>query len=294
MNDVKKSGSSNIVKGCLIAFLVLFLLGAIGTVISIGIFYYAYSSSGTTYQPISTNESETSTSETDNEEGNSKSTNPEDIEMVDVNGGSFVMGCEVNCKEDEAPTHEIYLNSFKIGKYELTQAQWAAVMGSNPSDFNGCESCPVENVSWNEVQAFIRKLNSKTGKNYRLPTEAEWEYAARGGENSNSYTYSGSNNLDDVAWYNGNSGGKTKPVGRKKSNELGIHDMTGNVTEWCSDWYGPYSYENQNNPTGAYEGRGRVLRGGSWNYKREDCRITFRGNLFPDIKQNTRGFRLAE
>jgi formylglycine-generating enzyme required for sulfatase activity len=294
MNDVKKSGSSNIVKGCLIAFLVLFLLGAIGTVITIGIFYYAYSSSETSYQPISTNETGTSTSETGNDEGKSKSSNPEDIEMVDVSGGSFIMGCNRYCKDDEIPTHGVVLNSFKIGKYELTQAQWTAIMGSNPSAFNGCENCPVENVSWNEVQTFIRKLNSKTGKNYRLPTEAEWEYAARGGANTSIFTYSGSNNLDDVAWHNGNSAGKTKPVGGKKANELGIYDMTGNVTEWCSDWYGPYSDENQVDPIGANSGTGRVLRGGSWNYKGEDCRVFFRGNLLPSAKQNMRGFRLAE
>ena len=201
------------------------------------------------------------------------------FDMMYVKGGTFIMGATSEQGSDaygnEKPTHRVTLSSFYIGKYEVTQALWKAVMGNNPSKMKG-DNLPVETVSWNDCQDFIRKMNALTGKNFRLPTEAEWEFAARGGNNSRGYKYAGSNNIGDVAWYDNNSGSKTHVVGTKSPNELGIYDMSGNVWEWCQDWYGSYSSASQTNPTGASSGSYRVLRGGSWNYSARDCRSSHR------------------
>ncbi len=213
-------------------------------------------------------------------------------EMVFVEGGTFQMGSNSG-ESDEKPVHSVTLSAFNIGEYEVTQAQWKAVMGSNPSYFSGCDNCPVETVSWNDVQEFVRKLNAQTGKNYRLPTEAEWEYAARGGKQSKGYTYSGSNDLGSVAWYSDNSGSKTHGVGGKQANELGIYDMSGNVWEWCSDWYGNYSSYNETNPTGASSGNYRVLRGGGRYCDAGDCRTAGRVGVNPDFRIYYLGFRLV-
>ena len=189
------------------------------------------------------------------------------IDMVRVEAGTFTMGATPemeNPEDDEKPTHQVTLtNDYYIGKYEVTQALWQAVMGNNPSGFKG-DNLPVEYVSWYDCLEFISKLNRITGKTFRLPTEAEWEYAARGGKKSRGYQYSGSSNLSDVAWYSDNSGSKTHAVGSKQANELGIYDMTGNVWEWCQDWFGSYSGSSQVNPIGANSGSRRVGRGGSW------------------------------
>jgi formylglycine-generating enzyme required for sulfatase activity len=220
-----------------------------------------------------------------------------DTNMVFVKGGTFTMGCTAeqgsDCYDYEKPAHQVTLSDFYIGKYEVTQAQWKAVMGSNPSNYSGCDSCPVEQVSWDDVQEFIQKLNAKTGLNYRLPTEAEWEYAARGGAQSRGYKYSGSNSVDEVAWYAGYSEYKTHPAGTKKANELGIYDMSGNVYEWCSDWYGAYSSEAQTNPKGPSSASARVARGGSWNHSASSCRVACRGADAPGTRSNLMGFRLA-
>ena len=194
---------------------------------------------------------------------------------------------------DEKPVHSVTLSSFNIGKYEVTQAQWKTVMGSNQSYSSGCDNCPVVNVSWNEVQQYIQKLNAQTGKTYRLPTEAEWEYAAKGGKASKGYTYCGSNDLGTVAWNNDNSGSKTHAVGTKQANELGIYDMAGNVWEWCSDWYGNYSPNGVTNPTVASSVEFRVLRGGGWNSRAEYCRNTDRNGDYSGLGNRNIGFRLV-
>jgi formylglycine-generating enzyme required for sulfatase activity len=195
---------------------------------------------------------------------NGSTHNPDSIEMVYVEGfGSGITA----------------MPGFYIGKYEVTQAQWEAVMGSNPSDFKNPGS-PVENVSWNNAKVFISKLNSMTGGNYRLPTEKEWVYAANEGNRNSSYEYSGSNVIGEVAWYADNSGGSTHPVGQKKANALGIYDMAGNVWEWCEDCYdSACSY--------------RVSRGGSWNFSASSCRVSNRNLNTPGNRDYNLGFRLA-
>ena len=217
------------------------------------------------------------------------------FDMAYVKGGTFTMGATAEQGSDaydwEKPTHSVTVSDFYIGKYEVTQAQWKAVMGSNPSRWKG-DNLPVENVSWNDIQEFIQKLNAQTGKKFRLPTEAEWEYAARGGNQSKGYKYSGSNSIGDVAWYYDNSSSKTHPVGQKTPNELGIYDMSGNVWEWCGDWYGSYSSSSQTNPTGPSSGSFRVLRGGSWSYIAGSCRVS-RRSYDPDYRSDNYGFRLA-
>ena len=217
------------------------------------------------------------------------------IEMVKVEAGSFNMGATpemINPDTDEKPVHRVTLtNDYYIGKYEVTQALWQAVTDSNPSNFKG-NDLPVEMVSWNDCQDFISKLNSMTGKRFHLPTEAQWEYAARGGKKSRGYQYSGSNTLGDVAWYSGNSCSRTHAVGTKQPNELGIYDMAGNVWEWCQDWYGSYSSSPQTNSTGAVSGSYRVFRGGSWYYSAWYCRTSCRYNFTPDC-DCSRGLRLV-
>ena len=218
------------------------------------------------------------------------------IDMVRVEAGTFKMGATAEMKNPwvlEKPTHKVTLtNDYYIGKYEVTQALWQAVMGSNPSYFKG-DNLPVEQVSWNDCQEFLSKLNRITGKTFRLPTEAEWEYAARGGKKSRGCQYSGSNNLSDVAWYWDNSGSKTHAVGSKQSNELGIYDMSGNVWEWCQDWHGRYSKSSQTNPTGATSGSGRVSRGGCWIGDAGLCRSSYRSDDAPDDRNSNLGLRLV-
>ncbi len=265
-------------------------------------------------------------------------------EMVLVEGDTFTMGCtseQTNCYSDEKPTHQVTVDGFLMGKYEVTQELWQSVMGSNPSSFKGSNR-PVENISWFYAVEFCNKLSEKEGltpaykidktredpnntsksynlkwlvtydfnaNGYRLPTESEWEYAARGGSKSKGYTYSGSNTIGDVAWYDNNYGkkgksleeklkwynsrGKTNAVGTKSPNQLGIYDMSGNVWEWCWDWYGDYSSSTQTDPTGPNSGSNRVLRGGSWSDDAKACRVAPRLNFLPGLMDNTFGFRLV-
>ena len=216
--------------------------------------------------------------------------------MIAVEGGAFKMGATSeqgsDADSDEKPVHHVTLSDYYIGETEVTQELWHAVMGSNPSYFKGNKK-PVEQVSWNDCQKFITKLNQITGKNFRLPTEAEWEYAARGGKNSKGYKYSGSNTLGNVAWYTDNSGSSTHDVKTKSANELGIYDMSGNVWEWCQDWYGDYSSSSQTNPTGPTSGSNRVSRGGGWSRNAEGCRVSHRSSSTPGFRGGNLGFRLC-
>ena len=228
------------------------------------------------------------------------------FKMVAVKGGTFTMGCTSeqgsDCYDSEKPAHQVTLSDYLIGETEVTQALWRAVMGSEPtynggwtSEYGRGDSYPAYRVSYNDiVNDFIPKLNRLTGRTFRLPTEAEWEYAARGGNQSRGYKYSGSSySLNDVAWYADNSGSKTHAVKTKRANELGLYDMSGNVWEWCSDWYGDYSSDAQTNPKGPSTGSYRVLRGGSWFGGAGRCRVSDRYHNYPADRYISFGFRLV-
>lgn len=217
------------------------------------------------------------------------------FKMIRVEGGTFTMGATSeqgsDAYDNEMPTHSVTLSSYYIGETVVTQELWQAVMSSNPSLNKGTKH-PVENVTWNDCQTFISTLNSLTGMTFRLPTEAEWEYAARGGNKSNGYKYAGSNTIGNVAWYIENSD-TPQNVGEKTANELGLYDMSGNVEEWCQDWYGDYSSSSQTNPSGPSSGSSRVYRGGSWTFSARGCRVSYRSFLSPDSGWGRLGLRLA-
>ncbi len=219
--------------------------------------------------------------------------------MVTVAGGTFTMGAtqehDAVALGNEKPVHEVTLSTFCMGETEVTQALWQAVMGTNPSNFTGDLSRPVEKVSWKDCQNFITKLNQLTGKSFRLPTEAEWEFAARGGIKSHSYIFAGSNSIKDVAWYEGNGNSTTHAVAALAPNELGLYDMSGNVWEWCQDWYGSYKSSAQTDPTGPSSGSVRVIRGGCYINGDIFCRVTSRVSDAPSPTGSGKniGLRLA-
>ena len=241
-------------------------------------------------------------------------------EMVKVEGGTFTMGATAEQGSDyysnELPTHQVTLSDYYIGKYEVTQQLWEYVMsysgtcadgssmsayasdvwlGGNPSSSYGVgDYYPAYYVSYDDiVDIFLPRLNKITGKTFRLPTEAEWEFAARGGKQSKGYKYSGSDNIGDVAWYTDNSDDESHQVGTKQPNELGIYDMSGNVWEWCGDWYGSYSSSAQTNPTGPSSGSFRVVRGGGWDYYARSCRVSYRSYNNPSFRGYFSGFRVV-
>ena len=219
----------------------------------------------------------------------------ENFIMNYIEGGSFDMGATAEMDtvgfglQDEKPVHKVYVESFAIGVFEVTQELWQAVMGTNPS-YDKSKFCPVESVSWNDCQEFIQKLNAITGKQFRLPTEAEWEYAARGGKYAKGYRYSGSNNLGEVgSFYHGS----WPAWASRKPNELGLYDMSGSVNELCSDYMGDYSAEEQVCPVGPVSGSERVMRGGSFGDDPINCRISARFGIAPDKRASNVGLRLA-
>ena len=214
-------------------------------------------------------------------------------DMVFVQGGTFTMGSkeEPGAEYDEIPAHQVKLSSFYICKYEVTQDLWIEVMGNNPSE-NVDDNLPVESVSWDDCQLFIKKLNAMSGIKFRLPTEAEWEFAARGGIESHNYRYAGSDSIDDVAWYY-NFDQASHEVGTKLPNELGLYDMSGNVMEWCSDWHGRYKVGLQRNPTGPKTGEYRICRGGFWESEDTHCTVTYRTPVSPEDHSSSLGLRLA-
>jgi len=218
--------------------------------------------------------------------------------MVTVQGGEFLMGCmnpsDTECLAWERPRHKVTISTFQIAKYDVTQKEWKAIMGTAaPGKY--CAECPVVNVSWNEAQLFINKLNQLSGKNFRLPTEAEWEYAAKGGNKAHGYKYAGSDEPMTVAWYDSVISREIHPVGQKKENELGLFDMSGDVWQWCSDWWDPKFYSNSpsNNPNCQVASKERCLRGGSWWGPLRDTRVANRDKFPPDSKDDDVGFRLA-
>lgn len=215
--------------------------------------------------------------------------------MIEVKGGRFNMGGtaeQYNCEDVEFPIHVVSLKDYYIGETEVTQALWQAVMGSNPSGFQGNDKLPVERVTWQECQDFVNKLTTLTGITFRLPTESEWEFAARGGIYTKYYQYSGSNNIDDVAWW-GDCGDTTHEVATKSPNELGLYDMSGNVFEWCQDYYGDYDMMPAESPQGPATGETRVRRGGSWGGTLNGPRISYRNYELENIRYNYIGLRLA-
>ena len=225
------------------------------------------------------------------------------FDVDEVIGGTFQMGAWGKtldgCDSDEKPAHSVTVSTFWIGRCEVTQGLWEAIMGSNPSYFKGA-NLPVEQVSWDDCRRFLERLNNRkvelgleSTAYFDFPTEAEWEYAARGGNKSQNYRYSGSDDIGAVAWYYNNSGSQTHPVGQKRPNELGLYDMSGNVWEWCRDWYGSYSSSSQTNPTGAASGSYRVLRGGSWDFNAQFCRVSDRDYFTPDSRNYFLGLRLV-
>jgi formylglycine-generating enzyme required for sulfatase activity len=221
------------------------------------------------------------------------------FKMIFVQGGTYTMGCTFeqgdDCESDESPAHSVTLSSFYMGETEVTIGLWKAVMGSLPPNvaYWGDDNYPITYMRWEDCQVFIQRLNQLTGKSFRLPTEAEWEYAARGGINTHYYKYAGSNSIGDVSWFYGNHERCEQIVKTKGANELGLYDMSGNMDEWCSDWYGSYSSSPQTDPQGPSTGTERVYRGGSWGSKPIYHRVTCRSHSGPTERYSSLGFRLA-
>ena len=222
-------------------------------------------------------------------------------EMIPVEGGTFTMGdTEMEGDANEQPTHQVTLKAFSIAKTETTVAQWRTFCNATgrqlpkpPPFWEWIDSNPIVNINWQDAVGYCEWLSDKTGELYRLPTEAEWEYAARGGNKSKGFKYSGAQSMDAVGWFIPNSNNQTQPVCLKRPNELGIYDMSGNVWEWCKDWFGPYTAEAQTNPRGPATGSLRVMRGGSWNDVITTCRVSLRSRFGPSDLIGSIGFRVV-
>jgi formylglycine-generating enzyme required for sulfatase activity len=225
------------------------------------------------------------------------SVNGVSFKMISVEGGTFIMGATTeqgsDAQSDETPVHQVTLSNFWVGETEVTQALWLAVMGENPSRWTGDFARPVERVSWYDCLVFITKLNRMTGMPFRLLTEAEWEFVARGGNKGKGYKYSGSDVIGDIAWYNSNSNGKTHAVATKLPNELGLYDLSGNVWEWCQDWYGSYNNSEQMDPICSEQGYSCVFRGGCYVSSAKECRVSDRCEGYPYARESNIGLRLA-
>ena len=217
--------------------------------------------------------------------------------LVRVEGGTFQMGSDSElANDDEQPVHAVTLSSYRIAKFTITQKQWRAIMGQNVTwneNYGIGDNYPATNLNANDVKQFLDKVNQLGELNLRLPTEAEWEYAARGGKNSHGTLYSGSDDADAVVWHQGNAGNRLHPVGSLQPNELGLYDMSGNVWEWCSDYYGDYPAEAQNDPQGPNNGQRKVVRGGSFSYEAAFSRVTQRNSVQPGTRSFALGFRVA-
>jgi formylglycine-generating enzyme required for sulfatase activity len=216
-------------------------------------------------------------------------------DMIPIEGGNFMMGGDFRTSNGVPDLHKVRVSSFYMCKYEITQGQWKQLMGNNPSTFKNCPDCPVDSVSWEDAMQFISKLNQISCKHYRLPTEAEWEYAEKGGKKGGTFIYAGSNDINAVGWYDGNSDKKTHPVGQKKPNQLGIYDMTGNVCEWCNDWFDMSNYKNipAEDPQGPHSGTMKVVRGKSFGSMKQDIIPTLHVFDFPCKRSDAGGFRIA-
>jgi formylglycine-generating enzyme required for sulfatase activity len=220
------------------------------------------------------------------------------LTMVDIPGGTFEMGCspgDDDCLVIEKPVHTVTISAFKMGVYEITQAQWEMVMGKNPSFFQGCPDCPVDEVSWDNIQEFLGIINELSGETYRLPTEAEWEYSARAGATTKHYCGDDTSCLDDIAWYEENADSKTHPIGQKDPNDWGLYDMIGNLREYCQDFYedGYYEESPDTDPQGPDSAFYRVMRGGGWQDTAQHSRVSYRSYNFPDTSYFLGGFRIC-
>jgi formylglycine-generating enzyme len=224
-------------------------------------------------------------------------------EMIRVDGGTFTMGNEEVAEPEDSvalPLHQVTLKTFRMAKTETTVAQWRAFCNAtgrqmpNAPNWGWIDNHPVVNISWDDAISYCKWLSDTTGKTYRLPTEAEWEYAARGGKKSKGFIYAGGQSMYSTGWYEENSNAGTQPVAQKRPNELGLFDMSGNVWEWCQDWFGAYTAEAQTNPQGSNENQYfKILRGGSWNYVMAGCRVAHRNYFSPESRLNDYGFRVV-
>jgi formylglycine-generating enzyme required for sulfatase activity len=283
-NELTKESAMGMTKGILIVVLSgMFCLGCGKTNLQTG---------GISGEKAS--EDRSTNADSENRQPGKIMTNSIDMKLVWIPPGEFQMGSNADTFPTATPIHTVNITKgFYMGIYEVTQEQYQKVIGTNPSYFKGDDNLPVDTVSWDDAVEFCKKLSQKDGKAYRLPTEAEWEYACRAGTTTKFSFGDDESQLGDYAWYNENSGKKPHPVGEKKPNAWGLYDMHGNVWEWCQDWFGSYTSDSQSNPTGPATGTGRVVRGGGWYFIHSSCRVSYRNGTKPVSRYSYNGFRLV-